>query len=172
MCGQRAPRVSRYRPPTGLVLSAAEVHPCQALWGPPPPLPQPAAPELLLCPSSPRPYLQHPWACDLGVGDWLILCDCPASTSQADAGSSERPPAFCSEASVGGRGPFPSVLSAPPGFPQSSRPLDWGPNQSTALGACLSLPVAPKPPKGPRLGAGVGGGSAGSPCPGLPPWSV
>lgn len=40
-------------------------------------------------PSSPGLHLQHPWACDLGAGDWLILCDCPASISQADAGSRE-----------------------------------------------------------------------------------
>ena len=37
-----------------------------------------------------------------------------------------------------GWGPIPSVLSVPSGFPQSSQPLDWGPNQSTALGARLS----------------------------------
>lgn len=48
VCGRRALGGSSYRPPTGLVLRAAEVHPCQALWGSPPQLPQPAALELLL----------------------------------------------------------------------------------------------------------------------------
>ena len=92
--------------------------------GPPPPTPTACSPrKVALNLHPPCPYLQHPWACDLGAGDWLILCDCPASTSQADAGNSERPPAFCSEASVEGAGSLsqrsvcsiwlPTILAAP-----------------------------------------------------------